>query len=195
MEQFYLERPSIKRKEAIIEYLDEFKKYKSNINGVGALDRIYSGYTFEEALEFCLNLEDSNFTKNLGWCPGKTFLLIRSNDDKIIGMINIRWNLNEFMLHFSGHIGYSIRPTERRKGYNKINLYLGLIESKKLGLSKVMLACNASNLGSDRTIQSLGGVLERCEVDPRDNELDNIYWIDVNDSINKYKTIYKKYIK
>ena len=50
MLKFYLERPSMKRKEEIIEYLDEFKEYKSNINGVGFLDRIYDGYTFEETL-------------------------------------------------------------------------------------------------------------------------------------------------
>ena len=98
------------------------------------------------------------------------------------------------MLRFSGHIGYSIRPTERRKGYNKINLYLGLIEAKKLGLDKVMLGCNATNLGSDKTIQALGGILERAEIDPRDNELDNIYWINVDESIEKYKNEYDKYI-
>ena len=50
MEQFYLERPSLERKDEIIEYLDEFKEFKSNINGVGSLDRIYDGYTFEETL-------------------------------------------------------------------------------------------------------------------------------------------------
>lgn len=121
-------------------------------------------------------------------------MLIRLNDTKIIGMINIRWNLNEYMLRFAGHIGYSIRPTERRKGYNKINLYLGLIEAKKLGLDKVMLGCNATNLGSDKTIQALGGILERAEIDPRDNELDNIYWINVDESIEKYKNEYDKYI-
>ena len=194
MLKFYLERPSMERKDEIIEYLDEFKKYNSNINGVGSLDRIYDGYTFEEALERCLKLEDEEFAKTLGWCPGKTFMLIRHNDTKIIGMINIRWNLNEYMLRFAGHIGYSIRPTERRKGYNKINLYLGLIEAKKLGLDKVMLGCNASNLGSDKTIQALGGILERAEIDPRDNELDNIYWINVDESIEKYKNEYDKYI-
>ena len=121
-------------------------------------------------------------------------MLIRHNDTKIIGMINIRWNLNEYMLRFAGHIGYSIRPTERRKGYNKINLYLGLIEEKKLGLDKVMLGCSASNLGSDKTIQALGGILERSEIDPSDNELDNIYWINVEESIEKYKDEYDKYV-
>ena len=194
MEQFYLERPGMERKDEIIEYLDEFKKYKSNINGVGSLDRIYDGYTFEDALERCVKLEDEEFAKTLGLCPGKTFMLIRLNDNKIIGMINIRWNLNECMLRFAGHIGYSVRPTERRKGYNKINLYLGLIEVKKIGLDRVMLGCNASNLGSDKTIQALGGILERSEIDPRDNELDNIYWINVNDSIDKYEEQYDKYV-
>lgn len=57
-----------------------------------------------------------------------------------------------------------------------------------------MIDCSVSNIGSDKTIQALGGVLERCEIDPSDNELTNVYWIDVNDSINKYKDIYDKYI-
>lgn len=50
MEQFYLERPSLVRKDEIIEYLDEFVKYNSDINGTGSLDKIYDGYTFEQAL-------------------------------------------------------------------------------------------------------------------------------------------------
>ena len=90
MLKFYFERPSLERKDEIIEYLDEFKKYNSNINGVGFLDRIYDGYTFEDSLERCINLENEEFAKTLGWCPGKTFMLIRQNDNKIIGMINIR---------------------------------------------------------------------------------------------------------
>ena len=194
MEKFYFERPSIKRKNEIIEYLEEFVKYGSNINGSGSLDRIYDGYTFEQALDRCLKMEDEEYAKSVNRCPGKTFLLIREKDNKIIGSINIRWNLNEAMLNFGGNIGYGIRPTERRKGYNKINLYLGLIEAKKLGLDKVMLGCSASNLGSDKTIQALGGILERSEIDPSDNELDNIYWIDVNESIEKYKDEYDKYL-
>ena len=136
MERFYLERPSIKRKEEIIEYINEFVKYNSNINGTGSWDKILAGYTFEQALERCFNIENEEYAKNIGRCPGKTFLLIRENDNKIVGSINVRWNLNEAMLQFGGHIGYGIRPTERRKGYNKINLYLGLIEAQKLGLDK-----------------------------------------------------------
>ncbi len=190
MEKFYFERPSLERKEEIIEYLDEFVKYGSDINGSGSLDKIYEGYTFEQALERCLNMENKEYAENVGRCQSETFLLIRENDNKIIGTINIRWNLNKEMLRFGGHIGYGIRPTERRKGYNKINLYMGLIEAKKVGLDKVMLDCDVNNLGSDKTLKALGGELERTEIDPSDGTLTNVYWIDIDESLSKYKDIY-----
>ena len=194
MERFYLEEPSLERKDEIIEYLDEFVKYNSNINGTGSLDKIYDGYTFEEALERCLNMKNEEYAKSINRVPGKTFLLIRKNDNKIVGTINIRWNLSEKMLEFGGHIGYGIRPTERRKGYNKIQLYLVLLEAQKLNVDKVMIDCSVDNLGSDKTIKALGGILERCELDESDNTMTNVYWINVDESIKKYKNEYSKYI-
>ena len=194
MERFYLEEPSLERKDEIIEYLDEFVKYNSNINGTGSLDKIYDGYTFEEALERCLNMKNEWYAKSINRVPGKTFLLIRKDDNKIVGTINIRWSLSEKMLEFGGHIGYGIRPTERGKGYNKIQLYLVLLEAQKLNLDKVMLDCSVDNLGSDKTIKALGGILERCELDEADNTMTNVYWINVDESIKKYKDEYSKYI-
>lgn len=194
MEKFYFEIPSLERKNEIIEYLDEFVKYGSDINGSGSLDKIYYGYTFEEALDRCLKMEDEEYAKSVGRCQSRTFLLIRENDNKIVGTINVRWNLNEAMLRFGGHIGYGIRPTERRKGYNKINLYLGMLEAKKVGLEKVMLDCDVNNLGSDKTLKALGGKLERTEVDPSDGILTNVYWFDVDETIKKYKNVYEPYI-
>lgn len=194
MEKFYFEIPSLERKNEIIEYLDEFVKYGSDINGSGSLDKIYDGYTFEEALDRCLKMEDEEYAKSIGRCQSRTFLLIRENDNKIVGTINVRWNLNEAMLRFGGHIGYGIRPTERRKGYNKINLYLGMLEAKKVGLEKVMLDCDVNNLGSDKTLKALGGKLERTEVDPSDGILTNVYWFNVDKTIEKYKNVYEPYI-
>ena len=194
MEKFYLETPSIERKEDILDFLDEFAKYNSDLNGAGALDKIYEGYTFKEALDRCLKMKNEKYARSINRCPSKTFLLIRENDNKIIGCANLRWNLTKEILKFGGHIGYSIRPTERRKGYNKINLYMILKEAKKIGLDKVMLDCSVNNYGSDKTIKALGGILERCEIDPWDNELTNVYWIDINNSLEEYKDIYEQYI-
>ena len=195
MEKFYLEIPSLERKEEIIEYFNEFVECNSDINGAGSLDKVLYGYSFEEALDMCLNMKNEEYARSLNRCPSETFLLIRKNDNKIIGTINVRWNLTEEMKKFGGNIGYSIRPTERRKGYNKINLYLGLLKAlEEFNLDKVMLDCDVKNLGSDKTIQALGGVLERTDIDDYDGALTNVYWINTKDSIRKYKDVYQKYM-
>lgn len=90
MEKFYYERPSLERKDEIIEYLDEFVEYNSDINGAGFLDKIYEGYTFEQVLENCSNMENKEYAQSVGKCPGKTFLLIRESDNRIVGTLNLR---------------------------------------------------------------------------------------------------------
>lgn len=194
MEKFYLEKPSVDRKREIMEYINELAEYNSDTNGIGALSKIFEGYTFEQALQRCLNMENKDYAEKWGRCQSRTFLLIRENDNKIVGAINIRWNLSESMLQFGGHIGYGIRPTERRKGYNKINLYLGMLEAEKIGLDKVMLDCDVNNIGSDKTLKALGGKLERTEIDPSDGILTNVYWFDAKETIDKFKNIYEPYI-
>lgn len=191
MEKFYLEIPSVERKNEIIDYIKEFAIYHSDTNGMGALDKILEGYTFEQALDMCLKLQDEVYAKKLGRCQSKTFLLIREDDDRIVGAVNVRWNLIESMKEFGGNIGYGIRPTERRKGYNKINLYLALIEAYKLGLEEVILDCDVNNLGSVKTLEALNGILKKTAIDPYDGVLTSVYWFDVNEIIRKYKDIFK----
>lgn len=192
---FYLEEPSIERKEEALEYLAEHKKYHSKLHGTGGMDKCLEDITYKQWLIKVERMKDNDYAKSIDKCPRKTFFLVRSNDNRLVGMITIRYNLNEAMLKFGGHIGYGIRPTERKKGYNKINLYLGLLKAKEdFGLEKVMLDCDVNNIASDKTIQALGGVLERCEIDPFDNTLTNVYWINVEDSIHKYQNIYSEFI-
>lgn len=194
MERFYLEEPSLKRKDAAIDYINEHIDYGSNINGVGGLDRILNeGGSYEEWLEKVTKEQSKKYAESIGKVPANTYFTIRESDNKIIGMVNIRHYLNDYLRKFGGHIGYGIRPTERRKGYNKINLYLGILEARRLGLEKVMLDCDVNNLGSDRTLKALGGKLERTEVDPSDGVLTNVYWFDVEKTIEKYKGVYEQY--
>lgn len=190
MDKFHLEMPSLERKLDIIDYLDEFRKCKSDLNGFGMLARVSTEFSFEEALEQCLKMVDGDYSWTHGRCPNKVFLLIRERDNRIVGNVQVRWDVTDEMLQFTGHIGYSIRPTERRKGYNKINLYLGLIEAKKLGLDSCVISCEASNIGSDKTMQALGGRLLRSEIDSSDGVLTKVYSFDVDEVLDKYADTY-----
>jgi len=191
MEKFYLEEPTIKRKNDALEYLNELAEFGSELNGTGSMDRCLTGWTYEEFLVENEKRKDKNYAYSINRCPSKTFFFIRQNDNKIVGMINIRYDISQELLeNGASHIGYSIRPTERRKGYNKIQLYLGLLEEQKIGVKRVLLNCTVDNIGSNKSILSLGGVLEKTELDKNDNTLTNYYWIDVDKSISENKKIY-----
>lgn len=186
-EKFYLEEPSLKRKDAAIEYIKEHILNESNINGSGSLDKYLENDTYENWLLYLEKMK-KGFKD---FVPSSTYFLIRKSDDRIIGMINIRHNLNESLYNRGGNIGYGIRPTERRKGYNKINLYLGLLKCKEIGMDKALLTAFDDNIGSVKTIKSLGGVLEnKIKVDKKEYLLGR-YWINVNEMIDKYKNIYE----
>lgn len=193
MEKFYLEEPNIERKEEVREFIEEFFEYNSKIAGVSGLDKEYMNY--EEWLQK-IKLNSNPETCPSDVCCGIQYFLIRESDNKLVGMINLRWNLNEWMLKNAGHIGYCVRPTERQKGYNKIGLYLNLLKARELGLDKVLLVAADNNLGSVKTIEALGGVLENKVPNHQDETIImGRYWIDVEDSIQKHFKEFKEYIK
>ena len=195
MEKFYLELPSIERKNDALEYIEEFYKYGSQIYGTGSLDReLKKGKTYEEWLDNNTNLHNGKYAFEKGLVPSYTYFLVRENDDKIVGMIDLRLGLNEYLRNFGGHIGSSIRPTERKKGYNKINLYLILQIAQNYNLEKVLITCADYNEGSKKSILALGGNFEKDTFDESCNETMELYWIDVNESLEKYKETYEQYI-
>lgn len=94
----------------------------------------------------------------------------------MVGIIDLRHNLNNPVLSlWGGHIGYSVRPSERRKGYAKEMLGLMLEEARKRGLEKVMISCSTENEASERTILANGGVYEKTV--SVENEQVKRYWI------------------
>ncbi len=92
-------------------------------------------------------------------------------------MIQVRHTLNEYLEKFAGHIGYSVRPSERRKGYATVMLSIVLPFCKDLGLEKVMISCTDQNTGSRKTILNNGGVYESTVHEPDKNVNLERYWI------------------
>lgn len=154
MERFCFEIPGIGRKEDAIDYIREFLEYGSEINGTGGLQRFLENY------EGWLEKLDLDYIQvpNEERVPARTYFLVRESDSRIVGMINIRLALNERLSHYGGHIGYSIRPTERGKGYNNINLYLGLKVCRKYGIERIFMDADLENPASWKTMEAFGGV-------------------------------------
>jgi predicted acetyltransferase len=90
-------------------------------------------------------------------------------------MIDIRHYLNDYLLRIGGNIGYSVRASERRKGYAKEMLRLALLKCRKLDLEKVLITCFKHNIASAKTIIANGGILEN-EITDEDG-ITQRYWI------------------
>ena len=112
-----------------------------------------------------------------GYVPDSVFFLLDEERNRLLGAVNIRHYLNDYLLKYGGHIGDGVRPSERRKGYATEMIRLALIECKKLGIDRVLITCNASNIGSKKSIIKNGGVLENI-VDEDGVPLER-YWIDI----------------
>lgn len=187
MEKFKYEIPSLARKEAAIDYINEHLKAKSPINGVGGLHKYLNNYE-----DWLLKLEkDYKMIPNEERVPARTYFLVRCSDDKIVGMCNIRTALNDKLKKGSGNIGYGIRPTERRKGYNKINLYLAIKVCNEYNITEAYLDSDLNNPGSWKTMEALGGIRIKEYYSPED-QCDIVdYKINVQESLAKYKDIYE----
>lgn len=114
-----------------------------------------------------------------GLVPDSTFFCLDTDRNIFIGAVNIRHYLNEALLLNGGHIGDGVRPSERRKGYATEMIKLALEECRKLGIDKVLMMCDKENIGSARSTQKNGGILENEVV--VDGIIEQRYWIDIID--------------
>lgn len=176
MEDFYLEKPTLDKKKEILDYLLEMREYNSRINGLGELDEYMTGGedNFDKWLKFLKESETNGFPLR------KQYLFIRKTDDKITGMINIRINV-DLKNYPYGHIGYSIRPLERNKGYGKIQLLYALNELHKLGIKKCLIAIKDDNIISKRLVSHFNAILQKKK--KVDGKLECYYMINVDEAI------------
>ncbi len=177
MEELVLLEPSSVYYEQIKEYRQEFLEAGDSMDGTSSLREYDNPSDWMEHIKIYSNQE----TIPEGKVPSTLFLCVRKNDNKLLGMIDIRHELNEYLYNYGGNIGYSIRPSERRNGYAKEMLRLALPYCRdNLGLSKVMISCDVGNEGSRKTILANGGVYENTLHEP-DEDIDlERYWISLN---------------
>ena len=133
--------PNIDYKDKAVEYIREFQEYGSEINGSRSLDRFLRESTYEAWLNKILrDMDIANIPASKA--PALTYFYIREEDDKIVGMVNIRLALNDFLRTEGGHIGYSVRPTERRKHYATQMLTSALKVCDVIGIKEVLISCD-----------------------------------------------------
>ena len=177
MDEIILLKPTKEYEKQMIEYKEEHISNGENI--IHACSRWDKMNNYNEWLN--LLKEHSSFeTIKDNWTVHTNFLGVRKNDNKVVGMIDIRHELtNDFLRNYAGHIGYGVRPTERKKGYATQMLAQALKYCKDdLKLERIMIACDKENIGSRKTIINAGGELER-EYLSEDGEKVQIYWINL----------------
>jgi predicted acetyltransferase len=165
-----LVRPSLEMKEAYLAYEKEWRQNNERIVPYSArlLDNEYE--------EWLKNTYDYEIHHD-GFVPAHTYFFI-DEQQNIIGVINIRHYLDDYLLNFGGHIGYGIRPTQRKRGYATQMLSMALPFAKEFGIEKALLTCDKGNIASAKTILKNGGILENEVIE--EGKIVQRYWINLS---------------
>ena len=176
MDELILVKPSM-------EYADEITAFRLEIAESGDKDK-FAGCSALQNYELVgdwieyLEMMESPKTCPEGRVPSTVYMAVRGEDGKVVGMIDLRHHIDHPVLGlWGGHIGYSVRPSERRKGYAKEMLRLDLEKCRERGLKNVMITCNSENTASERTILANGGVFEK-EIEAEGERIKR-YWINL----------------
>ncbi|WP_158006629.1 GNAT family N-acetyltransferase [Floricoccus penangensis] len=177
-----LVKPSMDYARQILDYKVEYSdSHSSYIFGSSELTKFES---ISEWLEYLYPSEliDEKDDSDENSIPHVQYLAVRKSDDKLIGLVNLRLDLNDFLEKYIGNVGYSVRPSERRKGYASKILKLIFEEAYLYDLKKLLLVCNEDNIASIKTIEKNGGILEDIVIN-YDNKLQKRYWVNLKELV------------
>lgn len=176
-----LKEVEITDKEQVIEMYKEYMK-RDLIPGIDRFEGIrdfekIDTLTFEE---WIADLEKNKDEKNLPetYSPHTLYLAI-NDDEELVGAIGIRWKEVPILMTFGGLIGYSIRPSQRGKGYASEMLKLALDKFKNTNIDKVLITCKDFNIASKKVIEKNGGVFESVYINDEDGFNYLRYWIKI----------------
>ncbi|MEU8818679.1 GNAT family N-acetyltransferase [Actinoplanes sp. NPDC048796] len=141
--------------------------------GLRPTDEVDTATGFATWIERLLAEEDTAVPAAQGWVHCTYRWIVE--DDRYLGAIALRHTLNDILLNYGGHIGYSVRPAARRRGLATWAVAKMLDEARKLGLDRVLITCDPDNVASARTIESNGGLLE--DIRTTDGKTVKRYWI------------------
>lgn len=176
MESIKLVKPTKEYEKQVMEYKKEFLKNNSSFDGCAGLEEVKN---YDEWLKFEERLANKYGNE---YVQSTVYLAIRIKDNKVIGIMDFRHTLSDYLLKYGGNIGYSVLPLERRKGYAKEMLKLMLGKCKEMGVDKVLITCDKENIASYKTIIDNGGVLEneiKDEVNLSKSGIIQRYWINI----------------
>lgn len=159
MSDLRLATPSLHHKDQFEEMMDEWEHFGGRIHP-GALRR-YSGnqkVPYEKWLKWSTDDKDEK-TCPEGYAPQHLFFLMNQSG-RLLGAVSIRSKLNEGLIKSGGHIGYGIKPSERKKGYATKLLSLTIPKAREICIENILITCDKSNIGSAKTIINNGGILE-----------------------------------
>lgn len=162
-------KPSIKYRQSFLKAAIEFHKEGRNKD-------IDSNQSSKQFAEFVRKLKNQGRGIDLpkGYVSASIYWLV--NNGKFIGRFSVRHRLStEKLRKEDGHIGYEIRPSERRKGYGKKILELALKKASSIGIKKALITCDNNNIGSRKIIEANGGILQK-KIKIKSNLIRH-YWI------------------
>lgn len=173
MEKLRMVVPTMEHQAKAEAFKAEFFTYgETVINGSALLDQMEYG----DWLAWVARNRNPDTVRE-DWVQADTFFALRESDGELVGVIDIRHHLgNAFLTEYGGHIGYAVRPCERRKGYATQMLHLTLAYARELGLDRVMLGCYTENTASKKVIEKCGGVCTQRKPYLDGKEMD-VYWI------------------